>query len=129
MAGAHEVTDPVPEHHPVDRLGNEVRRTDLIGPVNGGHVLEAGHHQDGDPVPAGTLADLQAGGKSVHPRHHDVQQDEVRPESLEGGDAVIAVGSLHRGEPGFSEGGRSQQPRTGIVIHHQDQRGGSVPFH
>ena len=120
--GAQDVADTVPEDHPVDRLGGEIRDAHLVGPVDGAEIVQPRHHHDRDALPEGQLANLLDRGEAPHPRHHGVHQDEVRTEICECGDAFLAVRRVRDGVPRAPQGGLRYEAGPRVVVHDQDQR-------
>src|ERR1700674_1659036 len=100
---AQQITHPVTQHGPRDRLRNEVGCPDLVGAVDRCWIIQSGDHQNRSVFPAVELAQSLAGLETVEDRHHYVKQDEVRLESLERCQAGLAVVRFLGGAPGLPE--------------------------
>ena len=122
-----QVAHPDPEFRSVDRFAQELFRSGIEDGQARAAVDLRGHHDDRD-IRRGRIG-LEQRGKfvSVHPRHHDVEQDQVRRALCNRGKRFIAIGCGER-EIAFSLQQCFEQPAVlELVIDDQDH--GSTTGH
>ncbi len=74
---AHQAAHSRQQRLELDRLGQEVVRS-RFEPVHAfGRLAKRGNHHDWDMERGGIVLQPAAGLVPVHPRHHDVQQNEI----------------------------------------------------
>ena len=77
--------------------------------------------QDHDLALGRGLADVRQGGKPIHSRHRQVEQDEARAEPSGLDDRLLAVGRVADDvEAVLLQQGRESLPRQGMVVRNQD---------
>ena len=102
----------------VERLGDVVvgAEVEALGLV-GGRAL--GRQQDDRHRPL--LAELAHDLDAVEVRHHDVEQDDVRPNLLGLGEGILAAGRGDDAEALLTEGDRDELRDPRLVIRDEDQ--------
>ena len=83
---------------PLDRLGEQVVRSRILGLRVDGQLVQRGEKHDRHAGAAGERTDAPAGLEPVDPRHHDVEQDEIDVVRLELLECLLAVGRVVDGE-------------------------------
>jgi hypothetical protein len=122
-AAADQVLNAMAEQIPVDRLREEVRRADLVGLVDRGHVVAARHHHDGQMRAARARANRLAGVVTVHRRHLDVHEHGIALAGLDGGERGGAVRGFGDRETRSFQRATHEQPRARIVVDDEDVDG------
>ena len=121
-AVAQQEAGAVVEQRPVDRLGDEIGGAGLVGAVDRLGIVQPGDHQHGHMGAIGALARLHAGGEAVDPRHHRVQEDQLRLQLVDEVERLQAVAALVDGEPGRLQRLAHQQTMDEIVIGDDNHR-------
>ena len=112
----------MPEQRPADRLGNEVRRTCLVGAVDRLLIVVAGHHYNRQVSAGGSSADHFAGGVAVQFRHFDIEEHEIRRTGVTLFDRVRSGRGLHNVETVMSERLGDDITRRLVVVGNDDSR-------
>ena len=68
----------MPQQRAVDRLGEVIGRAHRIGAVDRLRILQPGDHQHRQVFPFRQPAQFGTGCETVHPRHDDIEQDDIR---------------------------------------------------
>jgi len=77
------IAHAVGEERRVDRLGDEIRRPGIVGPFDGSGVVQSRKHDHRNADRFGALAQRAANLVAVHPRHHHIEQHQVRAALLD----------------------------------------------
>ena len=115
LMAAKQIAHPVADQRPVDRLGDEVGRTRLVGGFDGLQIVHAGHHDDGQQ---GSRRNTQYRTNLVPSQagHVDIQHDHVARFVLEFMQCVLAALSLAHVVAGLAQRGAHHKPRVRVVV-------------
>src|ERR671916_1357134 len=121
VGAAHEGPHPRHQLLEVEGLGQVVIGSAVQSPDLVAHLVAGGEHQDGKPRAA--RSDAPQHLLAVHPRQHDVQQDEVH--RLVGGHDHAVVAVVHANGPVAvgRETALEEAGDTGVVFDDEDVHG------
>ncbi len=109
----------------VEGLGDRVDRAGLLHELVADAVALGAHENDRHRRELGVRAERATELVAVHPRHHEVEKNEVRLHlvPLERAERVLAVRSERRFVTVALENGGHDPPDGGAVVHDEDARG------
>jgi hypothetical protein len=124
-----EIANAVHQERPVDRLGHEVGRADIVRAVDRLPVEARRRDQDRSRVRSVAVAQDAAHLEAVHSRHLDIEHQQIRALLLEARERGRAVGGLRHQEALRLERLAREGADQAIVVDHQDLRPGFVGIH
>jgi hypothetical protein len=104
----------------VKRLGHVVHCAELEATHDVARLGLRGQEDDRDVAPLRRSLDTRAGLETVHLRHHDVQQDQVRPHRGQHVERLSAVGGDADRVAFFPQDGGEGLDVGGGVLHDQN---------
>ena len=125
---AQQITHPVRQHRPIDRLVDKIGGSDPIGSLDRVDIVERRGHQHRRVAPARQCADRLAHLKAAHLGHHHIEDDEIGPVLVESLQRRRAVFRLHDLEPRGFEHLPLEKPFGFVIIGDQDQRAGPLKW-
>ena len=120
VIGAKHVSDVVAENRGIDRFGDEVGSAVLVGLSDGLRVIQAGEDQNGHSFASRKRADSGTGQISVHIRHHDVENHEIRPDGFKLRQRVFPARRLQDDHAGRFQCVFDEQPGEWIIVGDED---------
>ena len=119
IAGAQHVQDAVAQYWPIDGLRHEVGGARFVGAGDGFDIIAAGDHDDRHRGAVVEPADRAAGGKAIHVRHVDVEQDQVGRARVRQRQRLFTVVGFDRVQADLAEHFEHQHAHHGIVVGNQ----------
>ena len=130
-AGAEHVVDVMAQQRGVDRLGDEIARAGFVGLLDRVQVIQTGDHQDRCLARGGQGAQRRTGFETVHSRHDDIEQNDVRTDRLAHADRRRPAAGFLDVEVARNQGGFGQKPAHRLIVDDEYQWSGEflIRFH